>query len=63
MTTRAEIRARVKQLLELVQLGHQLVVFVISDELIAFDVIRVVVPMDFASELGVAGFGLIGRHV
>jgi hypothetical protein len=44
------------------KLFEQLVVFTVSDELAAFDVISAIVPADFVGKLRVAGFGLVKRH-
>ena len=46
-----------KIFLQFLQFAEKLVVFVVGDELPAFDVISVVVPADFVGELGVAFFG------
>ena len=43
--------------LQLLQLVEKLVVFAVSNELPAFDVISLVVSADFACELGVTFFG------
>ncbi len=46
-----------KLLFQLLQLAEKLDVFVVGDELPAFDVIGVVVPLDFSGQLGMAFFG------
>ena len=49
-------------LFQLLQLAKKLVVFVVGDELPAFDVIRVVMPSDFVGEFDMAFAGLDLRH-
>ena len=51
-----------KVLFQFLEFSEKLVVFAVGDELPAFDVIGVIVPVDLIGEFGVAGFGLGESH-